>query len=80
MQPVARRELASPDAGYAAGSDGAATDRPEAPKTPGLPSPAGAMSEDPPDPVARLRRLIEEREEETVEILRSWMEEDEELT
>jgi len=30
------------------------------------------------DPVERLRRLIEEREEETVEILRSWMEEDEE--
>jgi flagellar M-ring protein FliF len=32
------------------------------------------------DPVARLRRLIEEREEETVEILRSWMAEDEEAT
>jgi flagellar M-ring protein FliF len=32
-----------------------------------------------PDPVERLRRLIEEREEETVEILRSWMEEDEEV-
>ncbi len=30
-----------------------------------------------PDPVDRLRRLIEEREEETIEILRSWMEEDE---
>lgn len=30
------------------------------------------------DPVARLRLLIEEREEETVEILRSWMAEDEE--
>lgn len=30
------------------------------------------------DPVARLRRLIEERQEESVEILRSWMEEDEE--
>ena len=29
------------------------------------------------DPVLRLRRLIEEREDETVEILRSWMEEDE---
>jgi flagellar M-ring protein FliF len=28
------------------------------------------------DPVDRLRRLIEEREEETIEILRSWMEED----
>lgn len=32
------------------------------------------------DPVDRLRRLIEEREEETVEILRSWMEEEEELS
>jgi flagellar M-ring protein FliF len=31
-----------------------------------------------PDPVERLRRLIEEREEETVEILRGWMEQDEE--
>ena len=30
-----------------------------------------------PDPVERLRRLIEEREEETIEILRSWIEEDE---
>lgn len=31
------------------------------------------------DPVDRLRRLIEEREEETIEILRSWMEEDDEV-
>lgn len=31
-------------------------------------------------PVERLRRLIEEREAETVEILRSWMEDDEEST
>jgi flagellar M-ring protein FliF len=30
-----------------------------------------------PDPVERLRRLIEEREEETIEILRSWIEDDE---
>ena len=30
------------------------------------------------DPVARLRRLIEERQSESVEILRSWMEHDEE--
>jgi flagellar M-ring protein FliF len=30
------------------------------------------------DPVTRLKRLIEEREEETVDILRSWMDEDEE--
>lgn len=45
-----------------------------------LPSPEVLATEDTPDPVARLRRLIEEREEETVQILRSWMEEDEELT
>ena len=32
----------------------------------------------PPDPVARLRRLIEQRQTETVEILRGWMEADEE--
>ena len=30
------------------------------------------------DPVARLRRLIDERQAESVEILRSWMERDEE--
>ena len=30
------------------------------------------------EPVARLRRLIEERQAESVEILRSWMEVDEE--
>lgn len=30
------------------------------------------------DPVSRLRRLIEERQAETVEILRGWMEQDEE--
>ncbi len=45
-----------------------------------LPTPAISQQEDfPLDPVERLRRLIEEREEETVEILRSWMEEDEEV-
>ncbi len=32
----------------------------------------------PMDPVARLRRLIEERQSESVEILRGWMEQDEE--
>jgi flagellar M-ring protein FliF len=30
------------------------------------------------DPVARLRRLIEERQAETVEILRGWLQDDEE--
>lgn len=41
---------------------------------PGSDSPAF----DPNDPVARLRRLIAERQDETVEILRSWMDEREE--
>ena len=35
---------------------------------------------DAPDPVNRLRELISERQSETVEILRSWMEESEEQT
>ncbi|WP_114965501.1 flagellar basal-body MS-ring/collar protein FliF [Alkalilacustris brevis] len=38
----------------------------------------GRMNED--DPVARLNRLIEDRQDETIEILRSWMEEGEEET
>lgn len=38
-----------------------------------------ALGGAPDDPVERLRRLIEEREEETVEILRSWMEQDDEV-
>ena len=37
-----------------------------------------AFEDDPANPVARLRRLIEERQDETVEILRSWMEDPEE--
>ena len=41
---------------------------------------SGAGGDDSEDPVERLRRLIQEREAETVEILRSWMEEDEEPT
>jgi len=32
----------------------------------------------PPDPVTRLRRLIEERQTESIEILRGWMEQEEE--
>ena len=46
-------------------------------------SPAFGMTaltdvDQPTDPVARLRRLIEERQAESVEILRGWMEQDEE--
>lgn len=48
------------------------------PFLPALPHSIGDDATAPPDPVERLRRLIEEREEETVEILRGWMEQDEE--
>jgi flagellar M-ring protein FliF len=40
------------------------------PDADGLP----ALSDDPNDPVGRLRRLIEERQDETLEILKSWVE------
>ncbi|MFN4153940.1 MAG: flagellar basal-body MS-ring/collar protein FliF [Paracoccaceae bacterium] len=39
---------------------------------------AGLYSEQPNDPVSRLRRLIDERQSESVEILRNWMEKEEE--
>jgi flagellar M-ring protein FliF len=39
---------------------------------------AGLYSEQPNDPVSRLRRLIDERQTESVEILRNWMEKEEE--
>lgn len=38
---------------------------------------AGAMNGASSDPVARLRKMIEERQDETVEVLRGWMEENE---
>ena len=44
------------------------------PQEDSLPALAGAADEAGDDPVQRLRRLIEERQEETVEILRNWME------
>jgi flagellar M-ring protein FliF len=40
--------------------------------------PAAGAAFDPDDPVARLRRLIAERQDETAEILRSWMDDREE--
>ncbi|MBN2629954.1 MAG: flagellar M-ring protein FliF [Rhodobacteraceae bacterium] len=39
---------------------------------------AGAFTDQPNDPVSRLRRLIDERQTESVEILRNWMEKEEE--
>lgn len=38
----------------------------------------GMFSDQPNDPVSRLRRLIDERQTESVEILRNWMEKEEE--
>jgi flagellar M-ring protein FliF len=52
-------------------------DLPQVP-LPGMDGPFGPGDSIESDPVARLKRLIEEREEETVDILRSWMEEHEE--
>jgi flagellar M-ring protein FliF len=40
----------------------------------------GMSSADPNDPVERLRHLIQDRREETVEVLRTWMEDPEEST
>lgn len=45
---------------------------------PQFPAMGMADEELPMDPVSRLRRLIEERQAESVEILRGWMEQDEE--
>lgn len=63
-----------PAVAQAAPAEPRAAALPEAAPAPGLPAPPEAV----PDPVDRLRRLIDERSEETVEILRSWMDEDEE--
>jgi flagellar M-ring protein FliF len=49
------------------------------PQPPALSVPAPDAPPPSADPVERLRRLIEEREEETVEILRGWIEEDDEV-
>ncbi len=46
----------------------------EEPQNSGLPT----LSQDEPDPVQRLRHMIGERQDETIEILRSWLEGDEE--
>jgi flagellar M-ring protein FliF len=37
------------------------------------------MGGNPNDPVARLKQMIEERQDETVEVLRGWMEDKEEV-
>ncbi|MFK7881541.1 flagellar basal-body MS-ring/collar protein FliF [Roseobacter sp.] len=48
------------------------------PDLPGLPDLGGMGGMGAEDPVGRLRQLISDREDETVELLRSWMEDEEE--
>ncbi len=52
----------------------------EAPPPPALRAASAQPASDEPDPVARLRALIAERREETLVILRAWMDESEEAT
>ncbi len=46
---------------------------PGAPGAPGLPGPDGIEEAEVVDPVTRLRRLIESRQEETAQILQTWL-------
>ncbi len=55
-------------------------DDPASSSVPALASASRTAADPPTDPVARLRQLISERQDETVEILRGWMEEPEEKT
>nr|WP_216365080.1 MULTISPECIES: flagellar basal-body MS-ring/collar protein FliF [unclassified Roseobacter] len=69
--PSARSEQAPPQSATLRSQDGELLpDRMD----PALPAPTEPLV----DPVDRLRKLIDERQDETVEILRGWMEEDEE--
>lgn len=81
--PASAAPTASPATGDDPAARSAISDRiPGSSEAGQLPVPAAPLpgpDAGPLDPVERLRRLIEEREEETVEILRSWMEEDEEV-
>lgn len=75
LSGVASTGLPRPDSATdATGMPGPAT--PETMAAPIMPD-ALEANPLPDDPVERLRRLIEEREEETVEILRSWMDDEE---
>ncbi len=62
-QGATARGLPAPEGGSRPTSEEVTIDGPEAPDA---------------DPVARLRSLIESRQDESIEILRGWMEEDEE--
>lgn len=77
VDPVAQRS-ASPEPTDSFGdADNALPPRADGGAT--VPAALSDFSQVSDDPVDRLRRMIEEREEETVEILRSWMEEDDEV-
>lgn len=67
-----------PDAMNTVALDGEIDDFAIMPATADFAEQEAAMNGVDTDPVARLRRLIEERQAESIEILRSWMEHDEE--
>ena len=70
--------LALPGGMATAALDGEIEDFAMMPATADFAEQEAAMNGMDSDPVARLRRLIEERQSESIEILRSWMEHDEE--
>ena len=85
LRPILTARPQGRPALIAAGAPGAAPealtgtieeDGPEAAALPMVPATRQAP-DDPADPVARLRQLISDRQDETVEILRGWMEEPE---
>jgi flagellar M-ring protein FliF len=88
LRPILTSRSASPQGLPPPPRSGAATvltgtieeDDPGSTSVPALASAARSSADSPADPVARLRQLISERQDETVEILRGWMEEPEEKT
>ncbi|MDE3123506.1 MAG: flagellar M-ring protein FliF [Paracoccaceae bacterium] len=90
LRPVltgARRTAASlpppqPDAAVSPASErvltGEIDDREEMPANLSLISSTGSPEDMPTDPVARLRRLIEQRQDETLAVLKTWVEDREE--
>ena len=75
--PVAST-MSLPSAANASGEGGLPVLTGEIEDSPAFGTTAPAEADPPMDPVTRLRRLIEERQAESVEILRAWMEQDEE--
>ncbi|MDR5652725.1 flagellar basal-body MS-ring/collar protein FliF [Ruixingdingia sedimenti] len=76
--PVMPAPAALPPPDGARVLDGVIDDGEEPPRLSVIPHKADPGDDPPPDPVERLRRLIAERQAESVEILRGWMDDREE--